>query len=218
MKEGKGFLMELEDRLKVLEGEMKILKNEIQSMLLDIQEQVLSHYYPALRAEESSPPEGVVQSLESIRSERRKKSPPKETSTLPKAKKVTLEEIRAAQKETPVPPEEQAPSQSEEEAEEETDQATITELAEWVGDSVEKIGGERTSKLIEKYVKGGHISSDVKDILLGLISLSDDGSTPEKVGVTETLNVLLRLNEVLGLKSESDIAMTLSLIEEENLG
>jgi hypothetical protein len=47
-------LVELGQRVKTLEYEMRILKNEIQKTLLDIQEQVLIHYYPALRTEESS--------------------------------------------------------------------------------------------------------------------------------------------------------------------
>jgi len=59
--------MELEQRVKSLEFEMKILKNEVQRTLLDIQEQVLIHYYPSLRAEESAP----TQSIESVRDKRR---------------------------------------------------------------------------------------------------------------------------------------------------
>ena len=47
--------MELEHRVKTLEHEIKILKNEIQRTLLDIQEQVLVHYYPALRTEDAVP-------------------------------------------------------------------------------------------------------------------------------------------------------------------
>ena len=60
--------MELEQRVKTLEYEMKILKNEVQRTLLDIQEQVLVHYYPALRAEETKPSEGTIQAVEALRS------------------------------------------------------------------------------------------------------------------------------------------------------
>ena len=60
--------MELEQRVKTLEYEMKILKNEVQRTLLDIQEQVLVHYYPALRTEESKPSEGTIQAIEALRS------------------------------------------------------------------------------------------------------------------------------------------------------
>lgn len=47
--------MELEQRVKALEYEIKILKNEIQRTLLDIEEQILSHTYLELRSEEPPP-------------------------------------------------------------------------------------------------------------------------------------------------------------------
>ncbi len=58
--------MTLEQKVKTLEYEMKILKNEIQQTLLDIQEQLLLHYYPSLRTSESSPPDGILRSIEAI--------------------------------------------------------------------------------------------------------------------------------------------------------
>jgi hypothetical protein len=45
--------MKIESRVEALEQELKILKNEIQSTLLEIREQVLNHYYPELRADET---------------------------------------------------------------------------------------------------------------------------------------------------------------------
>ena len=52
--------MELDARVKALEYELKILKNEVQRTLLDIQEQILIHYYPSLRSEDTAPPADVV--------------------------------------------------------------------------------------------------------------------------------------------------------------
>jgi hypothetical protein len=60
--------VELEQRVKTLEYEMKLLKNDVQRTLLDIQEQVLVHYYPALRTEEEKPSEGTIQAIEALRS------------------------------------------------------------------------------------------------------------------------------------------------------
>lgn len=57
--------MELDARVKALEYELKILKNEVQRTLLDIQEQVLIHYYPSLRAEDTTPPAEVVNQVKS---------------------------------------------------------------------------------------------------------------------------------------------------------
>ena len=210
--------MELEERVKILEGEIKILKNEIQSTLLDIQEQVLSHYYPVLRAEESAPPDSVAQSMESIRAEQRKREMiEEETPTRAKTRKVTLDEIRAkaTPKETPVSPkEEEEPSQPEEE----TDPDTIGQLAGWSTARGQKLGAERTTRLIGAYATERHIAPDTKDILIELISLSDDGNPPEKVRMTEMLDVVLKLNKILKMKKQADIAIALSLIEEENLG
>jgi hypothetical protein len=46
--------MKVETRLEQLEHEFKVLKSEIQATLLEIQEQILNHYYPALRADEET--------------------------------------------------------------------------------------------------------------------------------------------------------------------
>ena len=59
--------MELEQRVKTLEYEVKMLKNEMQRILLEIQEQILVHYYPSLRADESTPSEAMVQNLDQVR-------------------------------------------------------------------------------------------------------------------------------------------------------
>jgi len=59
--------MELEQRVKTLEYEVKILKQDMQRILLEIQEQVLVHYYPSLRAEETAPPDSLRQTVEGLR-------------------------------------------------------------------------------------------------------------------------------------------------------
>jgi hypothetical protein len=58
---------QLEQRVKTLEYEIKILKNQVQRALLDIQEQILIHYYPSLRTEESAPTKGDERSMASAR-------------------------------------------------------------------------------------------------------------------------------------------------------
>ena len=59
--------MKLETRVERLEHEFKILKNEIQAALLEIQEQILIHYYPALRGEENVAPEQLQAMVDSLR-------------------------------------------------------------------------------------------------------------------------------------------------------
>ncbi|MBI5034472.1 MAG: hypothetical protein HZB51_28450 [Chloroflexi bacterium] len=103
--------MELEQRVKALEYEMKILKNEVQRTLLDIQEQILVHYYPQLRIEETKPSDGTVAAVEAIRQRQAAQAPAPEpqpvaaatpapaAATAPAIKKVSLDEIREAQTE-----------------------------------------------------------------------------------------------------------------------
>jgi hypothetical protein len=50
--------MDLEKRVETLEKEVQVLKAQIQASLLDIQDQLLTHAYPALRAENSALPSG----------------------------------------------------------------------------------------------------------------------------------------------------------------
>ncbi len=69
---------ELEQKVKVLEYDVKALKSEFQRSLLDMQEQLLIHYYPSLRADDTSPTEGVIQSLQQIRQKRAELSPGKD--------------------------------------------------------------------------------------------------------------------------------------------
>ncbi len=129
--------MELEQRVKTLEYEIKILKNEVQRTLLDIQEQVLIHYYPTLRMEETKPSEGTVLTIEQLRARNPAPAAPAVPPAAPPApsvppaapavasveaaapmvKKVSLEEIRQAQKELAT---EDAPSN-----------AAVNKLVEW---------------------------------------------------------------------------------------
>ena len=214
--------MQLEDRIGVLEDEMKILKNEIQSTLVDIQEQVLVHYYPALRAEEPSPSKEIMESLRSMPSERRRREL-EETSAPPRARESSRgdimqslesisEERKGAAKDALTSAEGQPPSRSKKRV----GRPPFVELAGWVSDSVERIGGERTREAIEIYAKGGYLAPEVKDTLLQFISLSDEENPPEKVKMKEILDTLLKLDKVLGYRSDSEVA--LPPIEEDEIG
>jgi len=200
--------MELEQRVKTLEYEMKILKNEVQRTLLDIQEQVLVHYYPSLRTEDSSPPESTLRSLDSIREKKGALGP----SPLTQARKVFLEEVRTAQKGTPTSPEGESSSQSEEEE----SQTTILKLSGWVSSTAQKIGGERTAKIIQACTDKGILAPEFEHPLLRLTGLIDGSNAPEQVAINEVLDTLMKLNELLG--REANVEDALSLIEEAKLG
>lgn len=198
--------MELEERVKALEYEVKILKNQIQGTLLDIKEQILIHYYPSLRAEESSPSEGVLRSFEAILSEKGKEGlevfidtsesastmEPNSTDSEPLAHPF-MEEIEDALKGVPTSPEEQPPPRPDKEV----DWVTFTALVGWASESIERIGRERTRKVIEICTKGGYLDTKVKDVLLQLVSLSNEETPPEKVDMKEVTDALLELRKVL---------------------
>jgi len=220
--------VELEQRVKTLEYELKILKNEIQRTLLDIQEQVLIHYYPALRSDDSAPPDGTLQAIEAIRSKQVTAAPPVAQMSaaqpasvsqvavapapagVPKAKAVTLDEIRAVQGGAAAPQAANVPA-----APAGGDQAVMVRLSGWVNESTIRIGGERITKLIQACVARGVVPADSKDVLLRFASLNKDAA-PEKVAANDILAVILKLDELMG--RPADIEEALVIIEEANLG
>lgn len=205
--------MELEARVKALEYEIKILKNEIQRTLLDIQEQVLIHYYPSLRSEDSTPPaEAVVQLNRSagaagpVATGTPAAPPPASVTT----KKVSLDEIRAAPS-AAVPvaaPAAPKPSGG-------VDQATMVRLMEWVNEAIAKLGSGRTTSLIELCVTRAILDGDTRAILLRLTALNK-APEPELVPSNDAMTIVLKLDEVLGRAADMDEALT--IIEEANLG
>jgi hypothetical protein len=203
--------MALEDRVAVLEDQMKILTNEIQSILLDIEEQVLAHYFPELRPDESSFPGSAPRTLSATRRYRAEEAPvePIYGSTAPSSGRVHRELVGKAQ------PSVSALAQPPLRSGEVTEYA-FTELVDWMGRSIDRIGPERTEKVIEGYARDGHLSMGSRDILFQLVSLAEENDSPPVVSMKEMLDVLAELNEVLG--RGTDVAEVQSLLEETGIG
>jgi hypothetical protein len=216
--------MALEDRVRVLEDEIRILKAQIRDTLLEIHEQILAHYYPDLRAREAPP-------SAAIGNERARVQP-----SLPAIQRVTLDEVEPGPTEaepgglrrasstslasfdprdgaTQTP---KRPSLQQPESRESKSWATLTRLMEWANDSVGRIGRERTTKALEICAEGGYLDPDVKDALLQLIALSNEEAQVERVSLRAILDVLLRLNQVLG--RETDIEEARWLMREVGVG
>jgi hypothetical protein len=254
----------LEQRVKTLEYELKILKNEIQKTLLEIQEQILVHYYPTLRAEDSTPGEELRQNYENI--QQRKSALAAESGALPPASKmpaappvaaaaepapaiakpVSLDELRRGGGTTraatpapvaPSPAMSAAPAQpgaatqpgvaaqpaqptllSPQELNPVTpeQQATVMALSSWVTDTAQKIGGERTARLIEVCNQKRVVGPQYGDLLKRLSVFINTMPAPESVPVNEFLNALVKLDEALG--RQPDVDRALALIEEMKLG
>ena len=187
--------MELEQRIKALEYELKILKNEIQRTLLDIQEQVLTHYYPTLRAEDTEPSEGTQQALDTLRAKQVSLSPP----ATPVAKKVSLDEIRAAQRNGKAAP----------------GNAIDPKLSGWVDNLASRIGSERAVALIEGCVRRGILAVESKAALTQIAS-HHAAEAPGSVSAREVLPTLLNLYTLMG--RTPDVEEALALIEEAGRG
>jgi len=210
--------MELEQRVKTLEYEMKIVKNEIQRTLLDIQEQVLIHYYPTLRLEETAVPKTVTDTLEQLRAksanEAKPGNEPVKPASEPKAaspetpsnpttiKKVSLDEVHAAQ----------AQLISEPDA---ANAINIVELVNWATKSSARIGSERVKQVIRAYGKKMVIPSEMKNVLVQVVSL-DTSRGPEKVEMDDLLIELAKFDAALGRPANPQSAK--ALIEEAGIG
>lgn len=182
--------MELEQRVKTLEYEFKILKNELQRTLLDIQEQVLVHYYPTLRAEETAPSLGTIQALEAVRA--------KQGSAVvtPAAKKVSLDPVR----ETASAPEAMP---------------TQTKLLQWSVQSAAKFGSARAQKLIEVYGARGAFPPPVCATLTELALLGEHPG-PAKIALDDLIRELTKLDELVG--RVTNVEEMLAVIKESDLG
>ncbi len=262
----------LDNRVKVLEDELRILKDEIHQTLLEIQEQILIHYYPDLRSDESlarpvttpsrpkeasdSMASGVERAaLEETAADTKKEAAPTPAEPLAPmimqmppptalqtpASQAPAQVVAPAPSPAPALPVGQAPAKpviatpapsavqalaqmpalamgqtSTDEGSGAFQDATVARLMAWASGSVERIGRERTIKAIQVYAQGGHLAPSVTDALLQLISLSDEEPQIERVSLRAISDALTKLEEALGIKS--DTASTRRLMEETTVG
>lgn len=216
--------MSLETRVETLEHELKILKNEIERTLLEIQNQVLVHYYPTLRAEDAAPPKDLLPLFESAFAEEEEETTdlnmnrPAEkaeaTAPPPKAKEVSLTEIKRKPKKAlnlparetssakqEIKPAKTSPPLNGQEPQwpaEVIEQALLPPLAKWVNESVEKIGKELTQNMVASSAGAEQITPEVMNLLLQFITLCDEENPPEEVTTKELMDVLLKLDKMLG--------------------
>ena len=98
---------------------------------------------------------------------------------------------------------------------------TIAGLSRWVDESVEKIGKERTEVMVEACHMVGHMPSELKDLVIRLVRLSQmDEPKKGKVNTRDYLGVIAQLDNLLGYNNESEAALfsILSNAKETNSG
>lgn len=206
-------MKELEQRVKALEYEIKILKNEIQRTLLDIQEQVLVHYYPALRSDSDALSERTVQTFERIREQKGVAggdSGRDQPTERPRIKEVSIDEARSQQ---PAANPDEGRSEGRAQS---SEQDEMVILSGWVSSTAQRIGKDPTATLVRTYIGEDILSPHLEQPLLRLTGLMDQSDAPENVAVNDILRAVMKLNELLG--RDSDIDDALSIIEKAQLG
>lgn len=201
--------MNLETRVETLEHEFKILKNEIEETLLEIQNQVLIHYYPALRAEDLTPPQEIPttpptqklpkETLAGGENAVTEWTTPMETAGIPRQDTVLgniphtdqngREDSSTPQSESnptaiPMNPVAMNP-------------VALTQLANWVGDSIARVGKAETAEIVTTYADAHHCTEAVKVMLLQFIALQTETAVPEEIETTTLMEVLINFTTVL---------------------
>ena len=219
--------MNADSRIEKLEHEFKILKNEIQNTLLEIQEQILIHYYPALRAEGTERPGNLLQVVDALREKRnsngdknhngqgRMSATPAilddgfdetgdddDTSFGNDEPVVTPQTREVSLAQLRKRPKAKTPNRRRE-AEQpngpvaRTSRLNFAALADWVRESVATVGKERAVQAVEAYTSGGYLTEETQTVLLRLISLAEESPLPA-VGGSAPLEILIKLDAVLG--------------------
>lgn len=228
--------MELEQRVKTLEYEMKILKNEIQRTLLDIHEQVLIHYYPSLRIEETQAPASVAQAVQSARASRTNSPDVPPATPVPTAAPAPAPMPAPAQTTSPI-----TPAKPDTSAENVTppirkvsldqvratrsesaaapapgkSQDMLVNLVEWSVQNAAKFGKSRVTQLLKVCGEEGLFDSTIQTVLMQVVAMNKS-TAPAQIVVNDVLDELLKLDRLLGRPANAEEA--LSLIEEAGLG
>ncbi len=91
----------------------------------------------------------------------------------------------------------------------------ITRLAQWVEAAVIKLGPERTEAVLDISEMMGHISPDLKNILVKFISPVTEGQT-NKISTRDYLASLIELTGLLGRDNRSEVALLYILCQEND--
>lgn len=201
--------MNLETRVETLEHELNILKNEIEETLLEIQDQVLMHYYPSLRAEDSTPPQEASKPL-AARAKTSKKQADDAFKSIAhrgmagpaglQMREISLsdgydfaqtedEELDSGQ---PLGGKSGGKSM----ADEALNPSLLPKLSAWSNFAVQQIGQREAVRLVESCTEEVGCTPGMKASLLQLIALHETDEPPPKVDSVTIMNVFLKLNKL----------------------
>lgn len=119
---------------------------------------------------------------------------------LPQTREVSLADLKRSQHglaDPPASPAERSPEARQPvEAISNPQALDFAALAEWVGASIRKVGKARAQQAVETYAVGVSLPTEVKEMLLQLIALSDDLDPAEPSNAAGMMDVLVKLDQV----------------------
>jgi len=232
--------MDIKDKVTQLEDEIKVLKNEVQAVLLDIRENYLNRENPfnpdtsvpvihqvtatiADREEKPStnmqPENGLKQSDESEPESDDSESNNYEqeledNSKLTASEEIAHKEVKGVWRSEKEPLAQSKARKNKNASGEKIDLATIAALTQWVGDSVKKLGREKTEAILDISEMVGHVPPELKKILVRFINRTPDESDGNPT-TRDYIATLIQLESLLGMNSKSDELALLSILSQE---
>ena len=94
------------------------------------------------------------------------------------------------------------------------DVPTVLRLAEWVHDSVKSMGRRSTREVVEIHDIGGHLSAEVKEVLLRFVSFSNVQEPKGTVEMESLVITILKLDRILGGKADAAAVLSLLIAKE----
>ncbi len=179
--------MELDKRVQALEEELQVVKNQIQQALLDIQEQLLSHAYPELHAEDVDP--GPTAPIRSASVNPSSGSTPTGGEPV-SVRRVSLDDLsgssssdRAAADASNastrtrgsnvlhLDPRPQSSAQPVVSPRSDIDFEALEKMESWLSSKIKSLGLKRTYHLVMVYAERGHFSPQMRDAMVEYLRL-----------------------------------------------
>lgn len=228
--------MELSDKVTQLEDEIKVLKNEVQAVLLDLRDSYLNRenpFNPGVSPMASQPiiinqpPPGAEEEPDDVISGENQENEPLEVEELANEPEPVYEQELPASEETAheevtgvwqpeIEPEARFKSRGTFDGPGgKVALATIARLAQWVAEAVKRLGRERTEVILDISEMMGHMTPELKNILVKFINPTPDGYSG-KVAKRDYLASLIELESLLGKDNKSEVALLYILCQEND--
>ena len=95
------------------------------------------------------------------------------------------------------------------------DLATIAGLTQWIADTVKRLGRERTEAILDIAEIVGHMTPQLKNILVKFVNRTPDEFNGNNVTTRDYITSFIELESLLGLNSKSEEIALLSILCQE---